>query len=133
VRAHGYALRAQATSILQRAVEPLGPSPTGGAPGGRTICPAHMQGHMAAVTLPDFPTPQPPPADPLRPFDPLYYKLRERAIQVPVYSLPRTDGMRQRVVRVSAAIYNTPEQFLYLADALAHEIIRERHAAQRSG
>ena len=45
------------------------------------------------------------------------------AIEVPVWSVA---GRDQRLVRISAQLYNSIEQYAYLADALAEELERER-------
>jgi isopenicillin-N epimerase len=106
-------LRAQAVAILGDRLGGLG--------GGRTIGPGHALGAMAAITLPGGSVPT--VLDPLRPFDPIHYRLREKwKIQVPAYWLAKTDGTRQRVLRLTAAVYNTVEQFEYLAEALVSEL-----------
>jgi selenocysteine lyase/cysteine desulfurase len=106
-------LRAQAVAILGDRLGGLG--------GGRTIGPGQALGAMAAITLPGGSVPT--VLDPLRPFDPIHYRLREKwKIQVPAYWLAKTDGTRQRVLRLTAAVYNTVEQFEYLAEALVSEL-----------
>ena len=86
-----------------------------------TIGPEHALGAMAAITLPGGAVPT--ALDPLRPFDPIHYRLRQKwKIQVPAYWLAKTDGTRQRVLRLTAAVYNTVEQFEYLAEALVSEL-----------
>jgi isopenicillin-N epimerase len=52
--------------------------------------------------------------------DPMQETLvRKHRIQVPVWSLPST---RQRLLRLSAQLYNSVEQYEYLAEALAEEL-----------
>ena len=52
--------------------------------------------------------------------DPMQQTLVEKwRIQVPVWSLPST---RQRLLRISAQLYNSIEQYEYLAEALAEEL-----------
>jgi isopenicillin-N epimerase len=76
-------------------------------------CPDEMLGAMAAVPLPD--------AAPYEPRGPLFLDpLQERLfdahrIEVPVVSWPRRP---QRHVRISAQLYNTPQEYAQLADAL---------------
>jgi isopenicillin-N epimerase len=50
--------------------------------------------------------------------------LSKWGIQVPVWSAPA--GSSNRVVRISAQVYNRPEQYEYLAEALAEELAAER-------
>ncbi|MCP3104854.1 aminotransferase class V-fold PLP-dependent enzyme [Myxococcus sp. K15C18031901] len=77
------------------------------------VCPESMVGSMAVVGL--------PPGYPLRPepplfLDPLHLKLFENhRIEVPVIPWPQAP---QRHVRVSAQVYNTPDEYAALADAL---------------
>lgn len=82
--------------------------------------PADMIGSMAAVPLP--PDPAPGDLSPLQP-SPLQDALwRQHRIEVPVPSFPAPP---QRLVRVSAQLYNEPAQYQVLAsavtDLLAHE------------
>jgi isopenicillin-N epimerase len=82
--------------------------------------PDAMLGSMAAVPLPLAPAGAPGPvaADDLR--DRLHALHR---IVVPVIPWPRPPG---RLVRVSAHLYNRPEHYLRLAEALTAEVVRER-------
>jgi isopenicillin-N epimerase len=92
---------------------------------GTLACPPDMIGQMAALRLPDHPNP--PPVDPAQPYDPLFWALyRKWRIQVPIYGVLRPDATRARVVRISAALYNHPDQYRYLARALRAEILAER-------
>ncbi|WP_342375731.1 aminotransferase class V-fold PLP-dependent enzyme [Myxococcus stipitatus] len=76
-------------------------------------CPEEMVGSMAVVTL--------PPGYPERPepplyLDPLHLRLfDEHRIEVPVIPWPKPP---HRHVRVSAQLYNTPDEYVALADAL---------------
>src|SRR5262249_26872399 len=76
-------------------------------------CPADLLGSLAAVPLPDG-SPE-PPSSPLY-ADPLQDALLDRfGIQVPIVPWPRPP---KRLVRVSAQLYNRPEQYKKLAAAL---------------
>ncbi len=67
-------------------------------------CPDEMVGSLVSVPLPD--------GD----FKPLQIALRERyQIEVPIVPYPSTAN---RLVRISAQLYNSPEQYEYLASAL---------------
>ena len=82
-------------------------------------CPDHMCGSMGTIVLPGAGL----ASGGIRPGgyeDPLQARLVEKwGIQVPVWSLP---SRGQRLLRVSAQLYNTIEQYEYLAEALAHEL-----------
>ena len=88
-----------------------------------------MIGSMATVELPADVAPAAPdmPADaPVGarwPVDPLHdWLLSEHAIQVPVYAWPHTperDTPRRRLLRISAQLYNSAEQYARLADVLS--------------
>jgi isopenicillin-N epimerase len=84
--------------------------------------PESMIGCMATVPLPD-----PPPHMMNRPTaydDALQDLLLERhGIVVPVW---RWGPFNQRVIRVSAQLYNTPQQYEHLVSALCEELSRER-------
>jgi len=96
---------------------------------GRLLAPEGMLAAMRAVTLPAPRAAEPGSGrgiGPSRYADPLQDRLLDRwRIQVPVHSVILGDGRRQRVVRISAMLYNTPEQFAYLAGALARELSDE--------
>lgn len=95
---------------------------------GRLLAPDRMLGAMRALTLP---TPKEAAGTgrgigPTKYNDPLQDRLLERwKVQVPVHSVALTDGRRQRVVRISAMVYNAPGQYEYLAEALAAELQAE--------
>ncbi len=76
-------------------------------------CPDDMVGSMATVRLPDgFPEPPQPPLY----VDPLHLRLfDEYRIEVPIVPWPKPP---HRHVRVSAQLYNTPDEYVALADAL---------------
>jgi isopenicillin-N epimerase len=77
-------------------------------------CPASMVGSMATVPLPDS---VPQPAREGFVLDPIGQALIEQwRIEVPVLSWP---ARPKRQVRISAQLYNQPEQYERLADALA--------------
>ena len=79
-------------------------------------CPESMIGSLAAVPLPDG---KPAPPSPLY-GDPLQDVLFERhAIEVPVVPWPAPP---KRLIRISAQLYNTREQYEYLARALRDEL-----------
>jgi len=101
VMRHNRALAAQARDILCNA---LGVSPA---------VPDSMQGSMAAVLLPDDVLPA---ADRRKSLDPLGDALLERySIEVPIIPL----GDNERIVRVSAQLYNASGEYEYLAGKLA--------------
>jgi isopenicillin-N epimerase len=75
-------------------------------------CPESMMGSLAAVPLPDART---RPVAPLF-LDPLQDALFARGVEVPIVSWP---GWPKRLVRISAAPYNTPAQFERLGALLA--------------
>ena len=77
------------------------------------LCPDEMLGAMATVVLPSRLQGKPTPLGVL---DPLHLALLERAaIEIPVVNW---GDPSQRYVRISAQIYNTREQFAWLAAAL---------------
>ena len=79
-----------------------------------TPCPDSMIGSLASVPLPDASTAS-PPLSPLY-TDPLQDALRERfAVEVPVIPWPAPP---QRVLRISAQLYNSLPQYQALAGAL---------------
>ena len=83
-------------------------------------CPDAMLGSLASVVLPDGPTAE---IGWRRP-DPLQRRLFEAwGIEVPVMSWPAPP---RRLVRVSAQLYNTGDDFARLADALVKELAAER-------
>jgi isopenicillin-N epimerase len=86
------------------------------------VCPDAMIGALAAVRLPDNPT-----ADRgWRVRDPLQERLFEGwGIEVPIMRWPAPP---HRLVRVSAQLYNRPEQYARLAEALGKELAAERGA-----
>ena len=78
--------------------------------------PDDMLGAMASVSLPDG---EPAPLSPLS-IDPLQDALLERfSIEVPVMQWPSPP---KRVLRVSAQLYNTVDEYDQLADAL-HQLL----------
>ena len=86
-------------------------------------CPEEMIGSLASVILPDGPAAE---IGWRRP-DPLQRRLFEAwGIEVPVMSWPAPP---RRLVRVSAQLYNTGEDFARLAGALAKELAAERGGA----
>lgn len=80
--------------------------------------PDDLCGAMATIPLPP-PTAPPEPTSPWE--SPLKRALFERwRVQVPVWGPPGAG----RSVRISANLYNGPEQYAYLAEALATELAR---------
>lgn len=124
LRAEQASLRAYAQGVIGEALADLGPQAGAG-----LVPAAHegsMLGAMVTLQLPARPA-HAAPVDPHAPFDPMYYALRSRwRVQVPVYSMAMSGGVRGRVVRVSAGIYNTRAQMDYLAAALRAEVLAER-------
>jgi isopenicillin-N epimerase len=85
--------------------------------GAEPPAPDSMTGSMAAVRLPDRTAAE--SAQPSRYHDPLQDRLIDRhGIQVPIVPFPAPP---RRWVRVSAQLYNSPEQYAYLARALLAE------------
>lgn len=90
--------------------------------------PDNMLGSMAAVMLPDH---EPDRMKRLRARPTKYHDalqdalLARHRVQVPI--LPSLDGTR-RWVRISAQVYNSQEQYEYLAGALKDELRREQSA-----
>lgn len=110
---HNHALACTGRRIL---CESLGIAPP---------CPEEMLGSLATVPLPDIPafpvgatTGAPGSVDRLQ--EALYSRYQ---IEVPVFPWPR--GSRSRLLRISAQLYNLPEQYQYLARALV-ELSAER-------
>jgi isopenicillin-N epimerase len=92
----------------------------GDALGSKPPCPDDMVGSIASVPLPDGTTTD---IGWRRP-DPLQPKLYEGwGIEVPIHSWPRPP---QRLVRVSAQLYNRRDQYVRLADALTKSLEAER-------
>ncbi len=86
-------------------------------------CPESMVGALATATLPPR-TPQEAVA-PTAYHDPLQDRLIERwGIQVPIIPFPDGANPATRHVRIAAQVYNTPDQFRYLAQALVAETAR---------
>ncbi len=81
-------------------------------------CPEDMLGSLAAVPLPPGDgRPRPPPGlDPLQ--DALFHR---KSIEVPVFNWPAAPA---RCLRVSAQLYNAPEQYAYLAQCVT-ELLAE--------
>lgn len=80
-------------------------------------CPESMVGAMATVAIPPRAASEGEATAGYH--DPLWERLiAEWGIQVPVLPFPEPP---RRHVRVSAAVYNRPEQYAYLADAIAAE------------
>ncbi len=90
------------------------------AAGTSPVCPDEMVGSLAAVALPDGPTSD---IGWRRP-DPLQARLFDAwGIEVPVISWPAPP---RRLVRISAQLYNAPDDYTRLADALRKELTAER-------
>jgi isopenicillin-N epimerase len=95
--AHNHALALRGRELLCAALGVAAP------------CPAEMVGAMAAIPLPGAP-------DPAKPIDPLQAALFERErITAPIMRSP--DG-RRRLLRISAQLYNTEDEYDLLARAL---------------
>ncbi len=109
---HNHALALEAASLLRDRL-------------GTEACQTDdMVGPMAMIELPTMPAAHRErlEARPKVYLDALQDTLFERhAIQVPVYSI----GGGRRYVRISAQVYNTVDQYAYLAEALLEELDRE--------
>ena len=96
--------RAKVLAARQLLCERLGVAPH---------CPEEMVGSMATVSLPEgYPTEPSPPyyLDPLQ--DRLFHEWK---IEVPIIAWPKAP---KRHLRLSAQLYNTPEEYQRLAEAL---------------
>jgi isopenicillin-N epimerase len=93
------------------------------AAGTTPACPDEMIGSIASVVLPDG-----PPADiGWRRPDPIQRRLFDGwGIEVPVMSWPAPP---RRLIRVSAQLYNSADQYRRLAEALAKELAAEPRTA----
>ena len=75
-------------------------------------CPDDMVGSLVSVPLPDGTA----TGIAWRRPDPLQATLlRDRAIEVPILSWPAPP---KRLIRISAQLYNVPEQYVHLVEAL---------------
>ena len=100
----------------------------GRAVGAAAVAPPELVGSIAAVTLPFDLEPHPPAPHPgaareaTHPLDPLHEHLQnDFGIQVPVYTWPHTPAATRpalRLLRVSAQLYNSLEDYSRLAAAL---------------
>ncbi len=103
-RNHEQVMRGRAKLLLALSIQPP--------------CPEHMVGSLAAVPLPDQERAGAPPLV----LDPLQIALFERhRIEVPV---PLWPAPPQRLLRISAQLYNHDEQYDRLASALRTELRR---------
>lgn len=86
--------------------------------------PDEMIGSLAAVLLP--PATEADRSRPTKYHDPLQDRLiHQHGIQVPIYPVPPAStnaATGARVVRISAHLYNSIEEYEYLADALRREL-----------
>ncbi len=85
-------------------------------------CPESMVGSLAAVPLPDPSEPSAPASPAAAPLgvDPLQTRLFEKhRIEVPVMPWPEPP---KRLLRISAQLYNKPDQYQRLASALMTEL-----------
>jgi isopenicillin-N epimerase len=83
-------------------------------------CPDQMIGSLASVILPDSQTME----TGWRVRDPLQGRLFDGwGIEVPIMRWP---GAPKRLLRISAQLYNSPEQYSHLAQALRDELATER-------
>jgi isopenicillin-N epimerase len=82
-------------------------------------CPDQMLGSLASVVLPDSPTME----TGWRVRDPIQGRLFDGwGIEVPIMRWPAAP---RRLLRISAQLYNTPDQYARLADALGKELAAE--------
>lgn len=120
---HNRALTLHARSLLCEALEVEPPVPDS------------MVGPIAAIALPPH-TPEQHQRLMTRPssnHDALWGVLeRDWRIQVPIWRVPggaADQTPTRRTVRLSAQLYNSPDQYAYLAEALTQELVRERDFA----
>ncbi len=86
--------------------------------GGAPPCPESMVGSLAAVVLPDQERPGEPPLS----LDPLQVRLfQHHRIEVPI---PLWPAPPRRLLRISAQLFNSPEQYVRLAAVLRDELRR---------
>jgi len=89
-------------------------------------CPDDMIGSLAAIPIADGDPP--PSASPLY-MDPLQDRLLQQyRIEVPIIPWP---GAPKRLVRLSAQIYNCPQDYVRLGDALRSLLTDGREDTQR--
>ena len=116
VRAHNHAMAVRAREVLCRRL------------GVEEAVPRAMIGSMATMALPGHDAERMArlAGRPTRYHDALQDRLLERhGIQVPVWSV-RGEGTATRVFRISCQLYNSFEQYEYLAEALVEELAIER-------
>ena len=90
------------------------------AAGRAPVCPDEMIGSLASVMLPDSPTVE----TGWRVRDPIQGRLFDGwSIEVPIMRWPAPP---KRLLRISAQLYNSPEQYSRLAQALREELALER-------
>ena len=107
VRAHNNTLLREAHTLI---CDALGAEPS---------APDAMLAHMASIPLPPLQSESGPPPDW---GDPLWIVLKDKyGIQVPVWT---SGGLGVRILRLSAQIYNSTEQYEHLAEALRTELQR---------
>jgi isopenicillin-N epimerase len=88
-------------------------------------CPEEMLGSLAALGLPAGNEQPRPPLN----IEPLQDALlSDYAVEVPIFAWPAPPG---RWLRVSAQVYNTPEQYTYLAQCLKSLLAEEGRATSR--
>ena len=94
------------------------------AAGSEPACPDSMIGSLASVILPDSPKPE----TGWRVRDPIQGRLFEGwKIEVPIMRWPAPP---KRLIRISAQLYNQPEEYSRLAQALREELAAERLQAK---
>jgi isopenicillin-N epimerase len=90
------------------------------AAGSAPVCPDAMIGSLASIVLPDSPTVE----TGWRVRDPLQGRLFDGwSIEVPIMRWPAPP---KRLLRISAQLYNSPEQYARLAQAIREELAVER-------
>lgn len=114
VIAHNHALARAARDLLLRQLAVQPPAPLS------------MLGSMVTLRLPRHGREAELASRPSRYHDALQDALLARhAIQVPIWTIPGSPPGENRLVRISAQLYNSEAQYAYLGEALANELAAE--------
>jgi isopenicillin-N epimerase len=108
--------RAQALAMRARLAAKLG---------AELPCPDAMIGALASIPLPDAPPGARSDVGTFGAYPALYAALVARGFQASVFHWPAAP---RRLLRISSQVYNTPDDYERLGDALVEELARERTA-----